>query len=642
MSDGTPDTSYLGNLSGLALYRSVVRAMAEGVVIHDDSGRILDANPRAEQIRGLTLAPMPGRAPFDARWRLVRADGEPAGPDDIPSDITQRTGLPCRERRLGVHRPSGELAWLRINSDPVIDDEGRLRLVVATFTDITESVVAKADLEESRAHLQHVIDVAPGVVYQYARDAQGRESMPFMSERVRSLLGLELAAVADPTAVMWSRLHPEDVATVRTAFEASQRDLSPLAIEIRFRGPDGDWRWLRSHAIPNRTEDGVLWTGIILDVSHDHAVAERMRRAARREAMGEMAAGLAHNFNNLLAAILPNIELALDPGFDPKPALEDALHAAQSAADLVRQLLAFTRSEVSETVMRSVELTAVVRDTLRFCRRTFDSRIHIEERIPDEPIHVMGQVSNLQQVVMNLCLNARDAMAKVPRPRLLVELTSGGKDPEREARLVVTDNGSGMDAETMKRLGEPFFTTKVGGQGTGLGLATIYGIVRDSGGAIRCSTEVGKGSRFEVVLPCCHAAEHVPGEPPAAPEWKLTGRVMLVDDEPLVRAALARQLGGVGLDTFEAGSGDEALALLAVAPRLPDAILLDLAMPGMSGEKVLGEIISRWPRIPVVVISGNRGSSLVLDGARAVLAKPVARERLMETLERVLQPRPAA
>jgi len=647
-------TSYLAHLSGSALYRSVVRAMAEGVVIHDDTGRILDANPSAEQILGLTLDQLTGRSPFDPRWRLVRADGQPAGPDDIPSDITQRTAKACRGRRLGVHRPSGDLAWLLVNSDPVTDDEGQLRLVVATFTDITESVVAKAELEASRAHLQHVVDVAPGVVYQYARDAAGRESLPFMSERVRTLLGLDarrpsgaglpagldFGSPDERAATMWGRVHPEDVAKVREAFAISGRALSPLAMEFRFHAASGDWLWLRSHAIPDRVGDGVLWTGIILDVTHDHTMAELMRRAARREAMGELAAGLAHNFNNLLAAILPNIELALDPSFEPRPLLEDALHASRSAADLVRQLLAFTRSEVSETVMAPIELVGVVRDTLRFCRRTFDSRIRIEERLVEPPIHVLGQVSNLQQVVMNLCLNARDAMAKVPDPRLVVELgTRRRGDAATEVRLIVSDNGSGMSPETVRRLGEPFFTTKVAGQGTGLGLATVYGIVRDSRGTIECTSELGRGSRFEVVLPVCKAPEDQDcRDATATLEPRLQGLVMLVDDEPLVRAALARQVASLGLDSIEAASGDEALVVLARMERLPDLILLDLAMPGLPGDKVLVELVRRHPAIPVVVVSGNRGPSLTLDGAKAVLAKPVAREALVGTLERLLPP----
>jgi PAS domain S-box-containing protein len=636
------DTDYLENVGGAALYRSVVRAMAEGVVIHDESGRILDANPSAERILGLSHAQLSGRSPLDPRWRLILPDGTPATSETIPSEITQRTGVACRNRHLGVHRPTGELAWLLVNTDPVRDANGRLRLVVATFTDITESVRARSELEVSRGHLKHVIDIAPGIIYQYLRHEDGHESLPFMSERVRTLLGLEPAALIDAPAIMWERAHPDDVRLVSDAFDRSQRELTPVAVEARFRGPRGDWLWLRSEAIPDRVAQGVLWTGIILDVTRDHAIAERMRRAARREAMGELAAGLAHNFNNLLAAILPNIELALQDEGDPVPLLEDALHASRNAADLVRQLLALTRSDAPETALRPVELVAVVRDTLRFCRRTFDSRIRIEERIDAPPILVLGQVSNLQQVVMNLCLNARDAMAKVPEARLTVELTTAAGEGGEEARLSVSDSGIGMSPETMKHLGEPFFTTKAAGQGTGLGLATIYGIVRDAGGSIRCHSELGKGTRFEVRLPRCPPRDE-PGDVVATreAERELRGLVMLVDDEPPVRTALCRQLASIGLETVEAAGGEEALALLAESRRTPDAILLDLAMPGMPGEKVLAELVLRWPWIPVVVVTGNRGPNTMLDGASAVLAKPLTRAALVETLEALLAIRSA-
>lgn len=394
--------------------------------------------------------------------------------------------------------------------------------------------------------------------------------------------------------------------------------------------------WLRLQAIPDRVGAGVMWTGLVLDVTQDHAIAGRMRSAARREAMGEMAAGLAHNFNNLLAAIVPNIELALEPGSDPRPPLEDALHAARSATDLVRQLLAFTRSETTTGARRAVDLVRVVHDTLRFCRRTFDARIRIEERVAARPIHVIGQESNLQQVVMNLCLNARDAMAKAPHPRLRVELAIVGDGAHQEAHLVVSDNGIGMTPEVVKRLGEPFFTTKPAGHGTGLGLATVYGIVRDAGGTIRCTSEPGQGATFEVRLPCCAlpAEERVRVTTRDAP--RLEGLVMLVDDEPLVRTALARQVASLGLESVQAGSGDEALAALGAMARLPDLVVLDLAMPGMAGEDVLAALVARFPAIPVVVVSGNRAPGLALEGAKQVLAKPVTRDELAAALARWL------
>lgn len=502
--------------SRAALYRSVIQAMAEGVVVHGRDGRILEANPSAERILGLSFDQMTGKLPIDPSWRLVLPDGSPLTPEHIPSEITRKTRRPCRNHQFGVHRPSGELVWLSVSADLVPEEvepsDGGDPMVVATFVDLTR----------------------------------------------------------------------------------------------------------------------------------DRAMAEGLRRAGRREALGEMAAGLAHNFNNLLAAILPNLELALSTRLareDAIVAIEDALSATRSAADLVRQLFNFTRAADEPLARHPVELTTVVRDATRFCRRTFDSKIAIVETFSRPPVYVLGEATNLQQIVMNLCLNARDALAKRESPELRIELRAvGGGDErgQREAVLVVRDNGTGMPPEVMSRLGEPFFTTKSPGRGTGLGLATVYGIVRDAGGTIRCESTVGGGTRFEVRLPMVEVADLAANQATRVHPRTMRGLVMIVDDQDLVRTALRRQLQVAGLEAVEASSGAEAIRYLESEAPKPRLMLLDLSMPGMSGDEVLAVVVERWPTVPVIIVSGHRDPSSALVGAFAILKKPLDGATLLAAVEAAL------
>ena len=479
------------------------------------------------------------------------------------------------------------------------------------------------------ADLRRLLDLVPGGVCQFKRGSHGEPILTFVSERMCVMLDLEHAP-SDAESLL-EQVHPEDVAELRAAVREAEARLAPISTEVRARRVD-EWLWFRFDAIPERIDGVPHWTCLVIDISADRAMGERMRRAARREAMGEMAAGLAHNLNNLLAAILPNIELALDTDPECRPMLEDALHATQSAAELMRQMLAFVRQETSGVPRGPVDLTALVRETMRFCRRTFSSRIRVDTRVPHEALHVLGQPSNLQQVVLNLCLNARDAMGEREQPLLEVRLVAS--DDGQRVELVVTDNGTGMAPDVARRLGEPFFTTKAPGLGTGLGLATVYQIVRELGGAIDVRTTPGTGTAFTVSLPRVVAA----AEPVSkrTTRRRLSGHVLLIDDERLVRTAIRRQLESSGLTTSEAIDGQHALDLIAQGAVRPDVIMLDLTMPGLPGEVVLQRLLALGVTAPILIVSGHRGPSLELEGAFCVLRKPVDAATLIDTVARAL------
>lgn len=479
------------------------------------------------------------------------------------------------------------------------------------------------------ADLRRLLELVPGGVCQFKRVGHDEPVLTFVSERMCAMFDLKREEIdAEP---LLARVHPDDVAELRASIREAEARLAPISTEVRARGND-DWSWFRFDAIPERIDGVPHWTCLVIDISADRAMGERMRRAARREAMGEMAAGLAHNLNNLLAAILPNIELALDTDPECRPMLEDALHATQSAAELMRQMLAFVRQEANGVPRGPVDLSALVRETMRFCRRTFSSRIRVETHLPHESLHVLGQASNLQQVVLNLCLNARDAMSERELPLLEVRLV-GSEDGQR-IELIVTDNGIGMAPDVARRLGEPFFTTKAPGLGTGLGLATAYQIVREMGGAIDVRTTPGVGTAFTVSLPRVVAGSEPVSRRSA--RRRLSGHVLLIDDERLVRSAIRRQLESAGLTTSEATDGQNAIDLITQGAVRPDVILLDLTMPGLPGEVVLRRLLELGVTAPILIVSGHRGPSLELEGAFSVLRKPVDAATLINAVARAL------
>jgi CheY-like chemotaxis protein len=271
---------------------------------------------------------------------------------------------------------------------------------------------------------------------------------------------------------------------------------------------------------------------------------------------------------------------------------------------------------------------------MRMCRRTFDQRIALETTTPTSPLVVLGRRSELQQVILNLCINARDAVEAAPVPLIETEVSAL---PGHRVGITVRDTGIGMTAEAQRRVGQPFYTTKPPGKGTGLGLATALGIVREMGGDLTWTSKLGTGTTFEIVLQQAPAAEPPPVGSPRGPTKRFAGQVVLViDDEPLVRNTLDRLLGGLGLTPLVASSGPEGLAVLHQRDDVA-AALVDLSMPEMSGGEVLQRIAAVRPALPVFVVSGWVSDPDALTAARGVIQKPFTSRDLIEALAPVLQ-----
>lgn len=619
-------------------YRAVISAMAEGVVIHERDGKIAHANPAAQHILGISLGQLQGSHPIDPFWELTHANGDPLGAAEIPSEITRETGTPCRAKMLRVKRGQGDTALLSVNTAPIIfDQEPPPHRVVATFTDITSEREALASAEHSRDRLRQLTEAVPGLILEcFVPADQDKDLFTFASTHAKALLGVDHHTLLNDAYTFWRCVHPDDLPQLLAARTRAIEERAPFEQELRIINYHGELRWVRLRAgVPQPTHGGHLIRCIMLDVTNERRIAKALYDSQRQEAVGTLAAGIAHNFNNMLAAILPSIELALtEAPAHLKPSLEDAQQAALAAADLVKRLLGIA-GHSRDIKPEPLDFGQLVSEVVRVCHRTFDRRVELsyEDLIPAN-YGVRANRSDLQQLVLNLIINARDATQQRASPTIKLRTLAD----DSHLWLYVEDNGTGIPDEVSNRIGEPFFTTKPVGQGTGLGLASAIASVRELGGDLTWSSDINKGTIFLVKLPAIvlptssleqQTSDICTLDAPSNP-------VLLVDDEQLVRRTVKRHLERQGMIVVEATSGQEALDLVEYG-LTPALVLLDLSMPGISGAETLTRLKQHSPSLKVFIMSGYIPNEDTLDQADGVLHKPMTLKALNALLNDVLE-----
>jgi two-component system cell cycle sensor histidine kinase/response regulator CckA len=448
---------------------------------------------------------------------------------------------------------------------------------------------------------------------------------------------------------------PEDRDLVSRALDQTLSTGDPSEVEYRILRPDGSQRVIRMHAEAVRDETGAVatLTGTVQDITDFRRLEELLLQSQKLEGVGRLAGGVAHDFNNLLTVIngysdllLGQIE-ELDPLHGP---LVEIRKAGQRAADLTQQLLAFSRRQVLQ--LRPVDLNAVIADLEKMLRRVIGEDIDLATSLHPAAGAVLADPGQIHQVVMNLVLNARDAMPG--GGHLTIETAPVDLD-ERYARqhpgvtpgpyvmLAVSDTGVGMDAETQAHLFEPFFTTKPRGVGTGLGLSTVYGIVKQSNGSVWVYSEVGKGTTFKVYLPRVDAAPE-PAAPPApeGPAMRGFETVLVVEDEPEVRRLTCEILKAHGYRVLEAANAGEALLLSERHPAPIHLMITDVVMPGLNGRELAERLSPLRPGLRVLFMSGYMENTIahrgLLDPDVAYLQKPFMPEQLLTKVRATLGP----
>jgi PAS domain S-box-containing protein len=429
--------------------------------------------------------------------------------------------------------------------------------------------------------------------------------------------------------------------------------------EVRIRHKDGGWRWVENTISNLLHEPGIRAVVMNLrDITErKQADAERarleqrLRQAEKMEAVGRLAGGIAHDFNNILGGILGYAEMLVETtpaGSPQRRYAQNVLTAATRASALVEQILSYSRSQRGKRV--PVELDRIVAETLELVRGSLGHGIRLETQLPEAPLYVVGDPTQLHQIMMNLCTNAIHAMGE--HGTLRVSLDPADIDADRVfqhttlhagryARLTVADSGSGMDAATLTRLFEPFFTTKEVGKGTGLGLSLVYGIVTDSAGAIDVASTQGHGSSFAIYLPRVDSPV-VTGDDAEAPMVRGNGeRVLVVDDEEALMAVTSETLKRLGYEPAAFPDGAAALAEFESQPGSFDAVITDEVMPGLTGTDLARSLRRYRSDLPIMLVSGYIGPMMseraLAAGVDAILKKPVQSRELASALARVLK-----
>jgi len=457
----------------------------------------------------------------------------------------------------------------------------------------------------------------------------------------------------------FAQIHPDDTEKVRKASAEAIRTGVGQTVEYRMRHKDGHWRTLESRASTILDQRGAVERLVIVnrDITERKHLEEQFRQAQKMVAVGRLSGGIAHDFNNLLGVIIGYGEIVQERTASTDPlrgSIDEILKASHRAASLTRQLLAFSRQQVLDP--KVLDLNAVVKDMEKMLQRLIGEDVELKTDLHPALALIKADEGQIEQVVLNLAVNARDAM---PRGGKLILSTSNFHMDQDFVRrypypvqigdyvlFAVSDTGIGMDAATKARIFEPFFTTKEKGKGTGLGLSTVYGVVKQSGGYIEVASEPNAGAAFKIYLPKVEAALAQAPQTELPASLQGTETILLVEDEPALRILAHHQLESCGYSVLEAGCGADALELARKHSGTIHALLTDVVMPGINGRILAEELLRHRPQLRVVYMSGYTGQVVgangVLDEGSCFLPKPFTREALARKLREALEGRVAA
>ncbi len=503
--------------------------------------------------------------------------------------------------------------------------------------DLTEREKLFTLISENAADMIAVVDTNGRRLY---NSPAYQKVLGYSAEELKNVSGLE-------------QIHPEDRPRVIEAAEQAQSTGVGRRVEYRMRHKNGAWRTLESTAsvIPNAQGEPEKLVIVNRDITERKQLEQQLYLSQKLEAVGRLSGGVAHDFNNLLGVIIgygEALQKCLGAEDPLRECVDEIYKAGQRAASLTRQLLAFSRQQVLEP--KVLDLNAVVSDFEKMLQRLIGEDVRLTTALSPDLGRVKADPGQLEQVIMNLAVNARDAM---PQGGTLTVETSNSELDEAHAwrfpyvvpghyvMLAVSDTGCGMDAETQAHIFEPFFTTKEKGKGTGLGLATVYGVIKQSGGYIWVESEPGKGTTFRIYFPRVEEAIQATEEK-MIPIERARGSqtVLLVEDEPSLRRLTCNLLKEVGYTVLEADSGTQAIEIARQYRDSIHLLLTDVVMPGMSGHVLAGHLVPLRPEMKVLYMSGYTDHAIahrgVLEPGTMILRKPFTRDELTRKVDEVL------
>ena len=505
---------------------------------------------------------------------------------------------------------------------------------------LLRQIDARATVEQALVRSAQELTEAQRIAGLGAVRFQAPDFVTWPSPQCAGLLDLPVEATSMPVQVLLDRLIEADRPRLRAALASCLATGNRWQLEVRARRADGTERVLWAEGVveagANVADATIL--AVFQDVTKQRGAVQQAVQSERLAAIGRFTGGVAHDFNNLLTVIVGYSQIALArlAADDPMHGeIEEIQSAGTRAADLTRQLLAFSRQQVLEP--RVLDLNVTVTQVEKLLRRVIGEDIALATRLDPDLGRIHADPGQLERVLMNLAVNARDAMpgggtllvetANVKLDEHFAQTHLGGVQPGPFVRLAVSDTGTGMDAETLAHVFEPFYTTKEQGEGTGLGLATVYGIVKQSGGSVWAYSEPGLGTTIKIYLPRVELpADSTTVAAPAVEPVRATGTILLVEDEPLLRKLARRILEMRGYTVHEAANAPEAIRFSELHAGMIDLMITDVVMPGLSGAELARQMATLRPSMRVLYVSGYTDDAIaqhgILDAGIAFLQKP--------------------
>jgi two-component system, cell cycle sensor histidine kinase and response regulator CckA len=626
------------------LFRLIGENAADLIAVVDMDGNRIYNSVSYERALGYTLAELKNSSGFDQMH-----------PDDRP--YVQEAGAEARRTGQGktleyrMRHKDGSWRVLESTSSVILGPKGVPEKLVIVSRDVSDRKQAMEALRRSEASFRSLVEGAPYGIYRGATDGQFLRVNPALERMLK---------YTDSGELIQKNLRT-DVFRNSSDFD---RLVELLGSEGEFKDVEVEWKRKDNKSITVRCsgrhlneslQAASVYEVFAEDVTERRALEKQLSMAAKMEAVGRLSGGIAHDFNNLLGVIIGYSQVLrrkLDPSSPLKEHAEEVEKAANRAVSLTRQLLAFSRQQI--LTLAVVDLNTLVSDMQKMLPRLIGEDVVVDIDLAPNLGRIKADQGQIEQVVMNLAVNARDAMPDGGRLQIetgnreLDDLYCSehpGAKPGRYIMLAVTDSGAGMTPQTLAHIFEPFFTTKEVGKGTGLGLATVYGIVKQSGGYIWVDSAPGIGSCFQIYLP--RVEESVSKAAAEAPTDNLVGTetILLVEDADALRKLAKSFLTDHGFNVITASSGEEALRVAEFHGRPIDLLVTDVVMPGMNGRALADRLLARQPKLKVLYISGYTDSFIaghgVLEEGTFLLHKPFTEEVLIRKVRDVLDGRPS-
>ncbi len=625
-------------------FRAIFESAPVGISMTDLEGRVLQSNRVLQALLGYTAEELRGKDSVEIIHPEDRPENARLGKEVLTGN--QRHYF-MNNRLL---RKNGEIVWGHVTVTLLRDVRGEPEYFVGTVLDITAQKQAEEELRKSEKRFRLLAETIQDVFWITTPDMW---QVTYLSPGYVQVWGRPRERLYQEPRSFRESIYPEDRERVLAEMARGRELEIPWSQEYRIIKPGGEVRWIQDRGFPVRDDHShvIMFTGVATDITERKALEQQLLQAQKMEVAGRLAGGVAHDFNNLIMAIMGYAELMGAKILKGNPLysyLEEIRKATDRAAGLTQQLLTFSRQQIMKPQV--IDLNRVLLDLKQMLERVLGEDVDLEIMVDSGTAPVKADAGQLTQILMNLVVNARDAM---PRGgRITIETAKIDFEESRHTRfalaspgpyvrLTVRDTGLGMNEETRAHIFEPFFTTKEPGKGTGLGLSTVYGIVKQSQGYIDLKSEPGRGSAFTIYLPRLETAVHAPESAgPITKRLRGTETILLVEDEDVLRTLLGKFLRLCGYTVLEARHGGEALLLCERHQGTIHLMVTDVVMPQMSGRELADRLLPLHPGMKVLFMSGYTEDAVVHHGVAHLsmpfLQKPFKPIQLVQKIQAIL------